>query len=210
MSGNWEKPSAKEFVSVSNIRNFNVDEVKKLAYETREKALKQGYELLFVSQGDFSKINYQAYIRLEEEITNDMPKEDLSKENYVYTEEMHQERYVNASKLGEKYYTYALIDKETNKPIAFTELSVTKLQPTIAWQYGTGVISGHRGKGLGLALKYQSLEKLLTETEVKHWRTANASVNEFMMRINNQLVYKPLLTEVGYEITREKWEELIG
>ena len=100
--------------------------------------------------------------------------------------------------------TFVVIHKGTNEPVGVTCTYISKYQPENAIQEDTGIISSHRGKGLGLAIKYQMLDKLLNETNTKFWRTGNAGSNEHMLRINRILKYDPYQRIFVFEFTKDE------
>ena len=79
---------------------------------------------------------------------------------------------------------------------------ISQFQPEVARQGDTGILKSHRGNGLGLAVKYQMLEKLLSETDAKYWRTGNAGSNEHMLRINRLLRHEPFVSVIEFEVNR--------
>lgn len=90
-------------------------------------------------------------------------------------------------------FTIVAVDRSTSKPIAMTEIWNKFEAPDVANQSDTGVIFEHRGKKLGLTLKYQMLDYLLTSEgtkNVKLWSTGNAASNKHMLAINDELNYK--------------------
>ncbi|MHA1122834.1 MAG: hypothetical protein ACTSPC_08555, partial [Candidatus Heimdallarchaeota archaeon] len=98
--------------------------------------------------------------------------------------------------------TFVAIHKETKEIAGVTVTYINEHHTKIAHQQDTGVVRAHRGNGLGLALKYQMLEKLLFETKATKWQTGNAGSNEHMLRINNMLNHEPFTSIPVYEISK--------
>ena len=194
--------------SSSNLSEFNPEQVKEEAKKQKSKALENGYEMIFIENMDhILHVHLPQYIKMVEEIWNDMPLEELSYEKEVVTIERYQEMLQREHLLGNKHFTYALIHKETNSPVGLTSTLIYNALPSIAYQKDTGVLKPHRGHGLGLALKYQMLDKLLSETQAKHWTTGNAGSNEHMLKINRILKYKPVAKVDLYEFKKDELQK---
>ncbi len=198
------KEGYKETLSISDLTKFNQDEVKKEAKAQREKANEKGYEIIYIDALEhILHIDFQKYAEMLEEIWNDMPREELTFEDYKLSVErvqkMNQRRYLT----GDYVMTFVAIHKESGDPIGLTNSYISEYQPTLVRQGDTGIVRAHRGHGLGLALKYQMLEKLLFETEAKLWRTGNAGSNEHMLRINRLLKYEPFTCVHEFELNKK-------
>ncbi|MHA1992220.1 MAG: GNAT family N-acetyltransferase [Candidatus Hodarchaeales archaeon] len=209
------KHSFTERRSVSDIKNFNLENVSKIADELREKALKKGYEIIIVKFEEFEEnkyFNFLDYIHMIEEIDNDMPREDGSFEDIELTPEIYNSIRNHFLNLGQTAWTYVAVHKKSRKPVGMTETWFSTENPTLLIQADTGVIESHRGNGLGLALKYQMLKKLLTSESTKnyqYWVTSNANSNQHMININNQLRYKEIIKYFAYEFDKKSFEEFL-
>ncbi|MGW3814509.1 GNAT family N-acetyltransferase [Streptomyces sp. NPDC005046] len=104
-------------------------------------------------------------------------------------------------KRGDALHTVAAVDRSDGSIAGFSELVVPGDGRGDAQHYGTGVLPEHRGHGLGLWMKaesirlarqrYPELEGLLTDT---------AESNAPMIGINNTLGYRPTHREVEYRM----------
>jgi GNAT superfamily N-acetyltransferase len=104
------------------------------------------------------------------------------------------------AKRGDLLHTVAAIAEADGMIAGFTELVVPGNGKGDAQHFGTGVLPGHRGHGLGLWMKaaairqaqerYPELDGLLTDT---------ADTNTHMMRINEALGYAPTHTTYEYQ-----------
>lgn len=193
-----EKPKQTVRVSVSEIRKLDINEVKQKSAELRTEAELNGFQIIYIKNAEFSKhVNLDKYIVAYESIFHDMPLEEMTIGKEIITEKKFLEKYQSHIDMGYSYFTYvALKDDEI---AGMTDSQINNLQPIIAEQLVTGVIRPFRGHRLGLTLKYQILERLLTETQVEYWVTDNASSNEHMIRINDLLGYKEWLIGYFYE-----------
>jgi hypothetical protein len=76
--------------------------------------------------------------------------------------------------------------------VGFTQLTCPAGRPEIAFQEDTLVVGGHRGHGLGLALKVANLSQLAREMpRVRTIYTWNAEENSHMLDINRRLGFVP-------------------
>ncbi|NPD88229.1 MAG: GNAT family N-acetyltransferase [Asgard group archaeon] len=193
-----------EMISIADLADFNLNQIINQAQEQKEKALAKGYEIIFVDNANYADyLDYPEFVKVVESIWNDMPRENLSDEDSKVTVELHQEIYDYYKLRGAKYFTYVAMHKQTKKIVGFTTAAVYKYQPWVTWQDDTGIIHEHRGHGLGLAIKYQMLKKLLQETKVKYWFTGNNHKNEHMIKINRILKHKKRDSEIIFEFDRK-------
>jgi len=190
-----------EQIVVANLEEHKIDEIEVEAIKQKQHASEKGYRIeFFENDGAGNLVEYGKYVRMVEQLWNDMPREELTYEDDVLTEEKLRGIYSHNIKRGLHYYGYLVIHDKTDEPVGYTTVAINKYQPWVAWQDDTGVIHEHRGNGLGLALKYQSLLKLLIDTKAKFWRTGNAASNVHMARINKKLGHKLFLTDLVFEL----------
>ena len=92
------------------------------------------------------------------------------------------------------------IEESSGDVVAFTELGLAP-DITRAHQWGTLVMTGHRGHRLGLAVKVASLGALQTDhPERVDIVTGNAHDNPWMVSINERLGFRPI--ELGLAFYR--------
>lgn len=206
-----KEQSYAEDVIIADLEKADLKDVEKEAQKQEELALSKGYRIIRVDDRDFkSYFDEEEFVKIIEQIWNDMPKEDLTAENTNLTVERHQAIYDRNKKTGQEYITFVAVHEATKQPVGLTAFAINKYQPAIAWQDDTGIIPEHRGNGLGLAVKYQSLLTLLKETKVKYWITGSAHSNKYMHRINEILGHKVWQSEPVYEFERKIVEELLS
>jgi hypothetical protein len=190
-----------EVLSQSDLTNFDLVEVKKESKKLKKAALEKGYEIIYIDNLDHVfHLEFKKYVAMLEEIWNDMPLEELTFEDEILDIARYQEMLKRQILMGYDLLTFVAIHKETNNPVGMTMTYITKFQPHLGLQQDTGVIRSHRGKRLGLTLKYQMLEKLLTDTKITKWQTGNAGSNEHMLRINEVLNHEPFVEIPIYEM----------
>jgi mycothiol synthase len=82
----------------------------------------------------------------------------------------------------------AAIAARSAEVAGLTEIVTGKARPDVALQRDTVVLSGHRGHGLGLAMKAANLRWVAADyPAVRQVRTGTAVDNEHMLRVNRQL-----------------------
>ncbi len=205
------KHSYEEVIIMGDLEEVDLNDVEKEAKRQRELALSKGYRIVRVDDGDYkSHFDEEEFVKIVEQIWNDMPKENLTEEDMNITVDRHQAIVERNKKAGQEYISFVAVHEESKKPVGYTTVAINKYQPAIAWQDDTGIIPEHRGNGLGLAVKYQSLLTLLKETKAKYWRTSSAQSNKYMHRINEILGHKVWQSEPVYEFERKIVEELLS
>ncbi|MBY9001625.1 MAG: GNAT family N-acetyltransferase [Candidatus Heimdallarchaeota archaeon] len=196
--------------TIADLTEFDINEVKEEANRLLKKANNNGYRVVKVKNMKFEDfVDFEEFITVAQQIWNDMPREELTFEDYTLTPERYKEIYNVEMLHGDNYCSFLCIHEETNKPVGYTIFSTNPLHKQVVSQDDTGVIPEHRGKGLGLMLKYQSLRHLLEETDSKYWITGNAGSNKQMIKINETLNHKLWMTELEFELSREDCEKYL-
>ena len=200
-----------EFLFTLKLEDQVIEEVSTEALTQKEKAIQKGFEIIFVENLDYDKyLDLPKVVNLIQCVWNDMPRENLSDEDMEITTERYNETRQLVRATYDTFFSYVVVEKKTNDPIGITtSVLIDEYQPNIAWQWETGILQEFRGKGLGLALKYQMLEKLLTSTNAKIWSTGSSSVNVHMHRINKILGYKQFNSELVLEFTTEEIRKIV-
>ncbi|MEU8794934.1 GNAT family N-acetyltransferase [Streptomyces sp. NPDC048643] len=103
-------------------------------------------------------------------------------------------------KRGEALQTVAVLDRADGSVVGFSELVVPGDGRGDAQHYGTGVLPEHRGHGLGLWMKAESI-RLARERypELSGLLTDTADSNAPMLAINDALGYRPTHRAVEYQ-----------
>ncbi len=190
--------------TAADLTEFDINVVREETKILLEKANKNGYRVIEVKNMQIEGfVDSEELVTNVQQIWNDIPREELTFGDYVLTAKKHKEIYDVEMLHGSNYHSFIVICKETNKPVGYTNLNLNPLHKQVTWQDDTGVIPEHRGKGLGLMLKYQFLLYLLEKTDTRYWITGTASSNEHMIKINKILNHKLWITELEFEIKRE-------
>jgi GNAT superfamily N-acetyltransferase len=75
----------------------------------------------------------------------------------------------------------------------------------------TAVYPEYRNKGLGRWLKAAMLDKVLKgRPQVKFVRTGNADSNAAMLKINNELGFRPYLANTLWQVEIDRVQEYLG
>lgn len=197
------KKNYTEVLSSSDLTKFDPEEVKKESRRLKQQALEKGYEMIYIDNMDHVfHLDFIKYVEMAQELWNDMPLEELTYEDEILSVERYQEMIQRQVLSGNHIMTFVAIHKETNEQAGITVAYINEHHSKIAHQQDTGVLKSHRGNGLGLALKYQMLKKLLFETKAVRWQTGNAGSNEHMLRINVILKHEPFTSIPVYEMSK--------
>lgn len=95
------------------------------------------------------------------------------------------------------------VHEQTGRVVGFTDLGVNQHDPEFGYQWETIVEPMHRGHGLGLLLKAHNHRQLRERLPGTVWlNTWNAESNSHMVRINEQLGYRPVEYWTEWQLDR--------
>jgi len=144
------------------------------------------------------------------DLTNQQPFDDLEIEDTHMSPEQIRQMENNMFARGNQRWTFYIVSRETGKFAGYTEVVWNPNRPEILRQDMTGVFPQYRNKGLGRWLKAAMLAKVLTELpQVKYVRTGNADSNAAMLKINNELGFKPYMAETLWQVELQKVAEYL-
>ena len=145
------------------------------------------------------------------EVTNQQPFGDLEVEDMHMTPEHLRQTENNNLARGNQRWTFYIIDRATGKFAGYTETIWNPNRPELLRQDMTGVLPQYRNQGLGRWLKAAMLDKILKErSQVKYVRTGNADVNAAMLKINNELGFKPYTADALWQVEIQKVLEYLS
>lgn len=139
------------------------------------------------------------------ELTNQQPYDDLEIEDTHMTPEQIRQLEKNLFARGNIRWTCYVMDRATAEFAGYTEVIWNPNRPDLLRQEMTGVFPKYRNKGLGRWLKAAMLRKVLSDLpQVKYVRTGNADSNTAMLKINNELGFKPYMAETLWQVELQK------
>ncbi|MEV7345324.1 GNAT family N-acetyltransferase [Streptomyces sp. NPDC093544] len=132
---------------------------------------------------------------------DDMPMEETDYGTVVWDVERVLSAADVIAKRGELLHTVAAVDRSDGSIAGFSELVVPGDGRGDGQHYGTGVLPEHRGHGLGLWMKAESIRHArLLHPELSGLLTDTADSNAPMLRINDALGYLPTHKAVEYQL----------
>ncbi|MFL6113601.1 MAG: GNAT family N-acetyltransferase [Catenulispora sp.] len=128
-------------------------------------------------------------------VMNSAPTDDLEIEDFVFTPELVRSAQQANEAQGLRMRTLVARHDPTGELAGFTELAVSKWDPTLGWQGDTGVDPPHRNRGLGRWLKASMiLDRLAAWPDLERVETGNADSNEDMLSINVEMGFRTAMT----------------
>lgn len=189
------------------ISDLDLDLLKQWQEKARERA--EGFET-GIWDGAYPD-DYLADIVALHDLLNQQPFGDLEVEDFTFSEETLRQTEKSLFSRGYERWTLYVRENESGKFAGYTEVIWNPNRPEIIDQGITGVFPDYRNKGLGRWLKAEMLDRIITERPgVKYVRTDNADSNAPMMKINNELGFKPYSAESLWQIETEKAAEYLS
>lgn len=172
-------------------------------WRARAEERASGFEL-GMWDGPYPEEDIDAIVALHD-LLNQQPFGDLEVEDFYYSAENIRQDEKSMFARGNERWTLYAREKETGKFAGYTEVLWNPNRPGLVDQGMTGVFTEYRNRGLGRWLKAEMLERILRERpQASFVRTGNADMNAPMMKINNELAFKPYIAECVWQIETEK------
>jgi GNAT superfamily N-acetyltransferase len=151
------------------------------------------------------------FAALMEKLANDQPRDNLELEDEKFTPDFLRQIQQNMLAAGEKIWTHYILDRANQKLIGLTEVTWNPNRPMILNQGFTAVDASYRNKGLGRWLKATMMKKILEERpQVEFIRTRNANSNAPMLKINNEMGFKPYSSMTIWQVKTAQVENYLN
>jgi GNAT superfamily N-acetyltransferase len=161
-------------------------------------------------EGKYPEKDIEAIVELHD-LLNQQPFGDLDIEDFTFTPDHLRQSETSLFARGYERWTLFVREKETGKFAGYTEVLWNSHRPDLISQGMTGVFPEFRNKGLGRWLKAEMLDRILKgRPQAKIVRTDNADMNAPMMKINNELGFKPYMAEALWQVETEKAAEYLA
>lgn len=197
-------------VGVTNqLRVAELDRALIRQWQAHGKAQTAQFELGFWA-GPYPEADVEAMATFLD-VMNTAPRGDLQVEDQHWTaQELRQIEASQAQRKIERWTMYVR-DKKTREFAGYTDVTWNPRDPGVLQQGGTGVLPKYRNHGLGRWLKAAMLEKILAERpQVKRIRTGNANSNAPMLKINQELGFKPYRSMTYWQVELDKVRQYMG
>jgi len=162
-------------------------------------------------QGAFPEEHIVEIAAQMQELVNDQPRDDLEMEDWKVTPEILRQIQRNILATGDQIWTLYILDRADQKLVGWTEVYWNANRPMILNQGFTAVDPTYRNQGLGRWLKAAMMKKILEERpQVKFIRTRNANSNAPMLKINNEMGFKPYNALTAWQVNTEQVENYLN
>ena len=141
---------------------------------------------------------------------SEAPMGDSSNQMPQWTAESVRETEEELRAMGAQERVVCAVETATGAVAGLTGMIFYAHQPDVGRQNDTVVAPGHRGRGLGLAVKSAMMEWVLAERPVAEVRTIIAESNGFMRAVNEAMGYRVLRTMVWIEMPAERLLEAVA
>jgi len=178
---------------VNQLDMANLDRSLVQGWQERAAERAADYELLFWD-GPYPEEALESMCMMMDSM-NDAPKGDLDMEDFHWTPELLRQVESMLEGRGSQRWTLVACSRLTGEPAGYTEITWPPFKPNVGYQGATGVLNAFRNLGLGRWLKAAMLQKVLDERpQVQFIRTGNADTNAPMLNINQQLGFRPYMS----------------
>lgn len=182
-----------------------------LVHEWQDRASERGGDFeIGIWEGRYPEEYLDAIVELYD-LLNQQPFGDLDIEDFTFSADHIRQSEKSLFARGYDRWTLFVKEKETEKFAGYTEALWNPNRPEIIDQGMTGVFPEYRNKGLGRWLKAEMLDRIIANwPQVKYVRTENADMNAPMLKINNELGFKPYIAECIWQVETEKIAEYLA
>ena len=151
-------------------------------------------------EGPYPEQSLEAIAKLQA-VMNTAPRGELEVEDSRMTPERLRQQESSLAQQGVERWTVHVRHLASGQLAGYTEVLWNPKQPEVLSQGDTGVFPEHRNRGLGRWLKAAMVAKVLRERpQVKRIRTANAVSNAPMLRINEEMGFRPYQSNFHWQV----------
>lgn len=155
-------------------------------------------------EGRYPEDQLEAIAKMRE-LMNTMPKDDLEIEDFRWDADQIRQIDDSMEATGDIRWTMYARDQASGRLVGYSDMYWNAHKPKIAQQGDTAVLEEFQNRGIGRWLKASMLEKLLREhPEVKLVRTGNAQSNAPMLKINEELGFRPSMTQLLWQVKTDE------
>ncbi len=135
------------------------------------------------------------------EVMNTAPRGGITVEDQRVTAEHLREMDRALAARGLHRWTLVARVRASGRLAGFTDVMWSPDAPQVLNQANTGILPAWRGRGLARWLKAEMLDRVLREhPEVRFVRTSNADANASMIRINEELGFRPYSSQTVWQV----------
>ncbi len=218
---NGNVPGSSEFLSAIGAQRglesyFNQLRLSELDTHIIERWLEQSRHLsgefrLGWWDGRYPEDRVEELAALWQVLTNDQPRDSLDMEDVIYTPAILRESENATLAGGQQRWVLYVTDRRRDRIAGLTVVFWHPDRPAILTQGFTGVLSEYRGQGLGRWLKAEMLRRVLRERpQAQVIRTGNADSNAPMLKINNELGFKPYVPWCVWQVEAAAAEKYLA
>lgn len=134
-------------------------------------------------------------------LMNSAPRDELDVEDFHWTPE--QIRQIEQRELmhGRRRWIHFVRERSSDHVAGYTAMHFDPERPHVLLQGDTAVAPAYRNRGIGRWLKAAMALKALRERpDAKYIRTGNAGSNAPMLKINNEMGFKPRMTDYVWQV----------
>lgn len=183
-----------------DLRDLNRGLIERWQLRARDRA--SGFDIELWTD-EIPEEHIEAFAKLFEAM-NLAPRGDLDVEDFHWTPEHLRESQRSDRARGTQSWIMVVRERETGALAGFTQVVWHPNRPENVDQRSTVVLPQYQNRGLGRWLKAAMLEKVLRDRpQVKRVRTGNADVNAPMLRINQELGFKPFESWSVWQVETE-------
>lgn len=178
-------------------------------WQDRAKDRGAGFEI-GVWEGKYPETYIDAIVALHD-LLNQQPFGNLEVEDFTFSADHIRQGEKSLFARGYERWTLYVRERHTEKFAGYTEVLWNPNRQEIIDQGMTGIFPEFRNKGLGRWLKAEMLAKIISNRpQAKFIRTQNADINAPMMKINNELGFKPYISGSVWQVETEKVSEYLS